>query len=186
MVLRSLVRVLMPTIGVVVEGVFDEAVIPLFVRRFSSGARVITRKCRGTVTGRLAGLLLELHRSHRPEKVLVVADADGAQPSAIISAISSKTAGHYPFAVRPIVIVQSLEAWLLADGEALMRVVGINTSFRQPERIRDPKAEMRRILAKRTAYTPEIARRIAENIDLDLLSRRRPTFLSLRHAVLDP
>ena len=81
--------------------------------------------------------------------------------------IKNRVSCPYRFPVTPIKIVQMLEAWLVADPAALERVAGIKRSFPGPERIRNPKAELQGFLARRAAYTPEIARRIAEGIDLD-------------------
>lgn len=186
MVFRSLERLLMPTIGLIVEGAYDEVAIPVLLKRCRNGVKVITRKCRGSVTGKFLGLLAELGQSHRTDKVLIVSDADGREPRTVLSAIQRRLVGNYRFIVTPLIIVEMLEAWLIADPEALETILGVKTSFVHPERIRDPKAELRRLFAQRSAYTPEIARRIAEEIDLELLARRCPKFLVFREAVLDP
>jgi len=53
----------MPTVGLIVEGLYDEAVIPVLVKRCRARVNVVTRKCRGSITGKLAGILAELERS---------------------------------------------------------------------------------------------------------------------------
>src|SRR5216683_3289889 len=170
----------MPTVGLIVEGLYDEAVIPVLVKRCRARVNVVTRKCRGSITGKLAGILAELERSSRADKVLVISDADSEQPSVIVKAISKRISGRFRFAIVPIVIVPMLEAWLLADPTALEKVVGISRLFARPERPRGPKAELRRLLTPRTAYTPDVALRIAEEIDLDLLGERCARFLAFR------
>ncbi len=174
----------MPSIGLIVEGAYDEAAIPVFVKRCRNSVKVITRKCRGSVTGRLAGILAELDRTSRIERVLVIADADGQEPTRLISAIKGRIADNYRFVVSPLIIVEMLEAWLIADPAALKTVLGAGRSFARPERIRDPKAELSRLFRRAAAYTPEIARRIAEEIDLALLEQRCPRFLAFREALL--
>jgi hypothetical protein len=77
-----------------------------------------------------------------------------------------------------------LEAWLIADPAALKSIIGVERSFTRPERIPDPKSDLIRLFARAAGYTPEIARRIAEKIDLELLGRRCPRFLAFREAVL--
>jgi hypothetical protein len=83
----------MPTIGLIVEGPYDEAAIPVFVKRCRNGVKIITRKCRGSVTGRLAGILAELDRASKVEKVLVISDADGQEPTRLISAFKEQNSG---------------------------------------------------------------------------------------------
>jgi hypothetical protein len=86
----------MPTIGLVVEGEDDKAAIPVLIRRSRKGVKVVTRQCRGTVTGKLRGILAELNRSYRPEKVLIVSDTDGEDPASLIAAMERKIAGLSP------------------------------------------------------------------------------------------
>jgi hypothetical protein len=176
----------MPTIGLVVEGIYDEAAIPALVKRCHNRATVITRKCKGSVTGRLVGIVTELERSCKPERVLVISDADGERPDTLIDSIRTRVAGRYPFPVTPIVIVQMLEAWLLVDPTALNRVAGIKRSFPRPERIRNPKRELQRLFGGRAAYTPEVALRLAQQVDLELLANRCPQFYALRKALVHP
>jgi hypothetical protein len=176
----------MPTVGLIVEGMYDEAAIPVLLKRCRGRVRVVTRKCKGSVAGRLAGIVAELERSYKLERVLIMCDADGQQPATLIETIKKRLAGPYGFPVIPIIVVQMLEAWLVADPVALERVVGIKSSFRNPERVRNPKSELQRLLSRRTAYTPEVARRLAEQVDLQLLERRCRQFSAFRKALVDP
>jgi len=146
-VFRSLERLLMPTIGLIVEGPYYEAAIPIFVGRCRAGVKIITRKCRGSVTGRLAGILAELDRTPRIERVFAISDADGEEPTRLLFAMRTRIADNYRFVVTPIIIVEMLEAWLIADSEALKHVLGSGRSFPHPERIRDPKAELARLFS---------------------------------------
>lgn len=172
----------MSKIGLVVEGEYDQAAIPVLLKRCHVGAEVVARKCRGSVSGRLAGILDELNRSHRLGKVLIVSDADGQEPKRVIRVIEGRVGRGYRFAAIPLVIVEMLEAWLIADPLALEKVVGVKRAFKSPERIRDPKAELRRLLRPLRAYTPEVARRIAQEIDLATLARSCPRFARFRAA----
>ena len=174
----------MPTIGLIVEGEYDEAVIPVFVKRCRHGVNVVTRKCRGSVVGRFAGIVTELDRASRIEKILVISDADGQNPIRIVSAITNRIADSYRYVVTPLVIVEMLEAWLIAGPAALKSVLGTGRSFPRPEGIRDPKSELRRLFSRATAYTPEVAQRIAERIDLNVLGQRCPRFATFREAVV--
>jgi hypothetical protein len=172
----------MPTIGLVVEGAYDEAAIPVFARRCRKGVKVVTRRCRGPVIGRFPGIVAEIHRSYRPERILIVCDGDGRDPAELTDAMKRRLTARYAFPVSPIVIVEELEAWLTADPSALARIVGVGKDFPRPETISDPKAELRGLFS-RNAYTPAAARRLAEEINLDVLRRRCPRFRAFDRAL---
>jgi hypothetical protein len=173
----------MPTIGLILEGKDDEAAIPVLVLRCRSGIKVITRQCRGTVKGKVVGLVAELNRSYPLERILVVCDADGEKPENVLAGIRKTGIEKNRFPVIPLVIVQMLEAWLLADPEALEKVIGFRKDFINPERERDPKTTLERLLRQTGRYTPAIAARIAQQIDLKVLRKRCPRFEIFRKAV---
>lgn len=172
----------MPTVGLVVEGAYDEAAIPVFAKRCRKGVSLITRTCRGPVIGKFPGIVAELHRSYRPERILVVSDSDGEDPAELVRAIRGRLTTKYRFPMIPIVIVEELEAWLIADPSALERIVGIKRNFPNPEKVNDPKAALERLVSL-SAYTPELARRLAGEVDLDLLRRRCPRFRAFDRAL---
>jgi hypothetical protein len=148
----------MPTIGVILEGVHDEAAIPVFVRRCGGGPKVVTRKCRGTVLGRFRGLVTQLLDVDGVDKILLVSDADGKDPSEIVRSFRDQGIRKYRIPIVPVVIVEELEAWLLADPEALARVIGVRKEFKSPENLRDPKRALERLLPDNVLYTPQMAR----------------------------
>jgi hypothetical protein len=173
----------MPTIGVILEGRDDEAAIPVLLRRCRPGVKVVTRKCRGTVKGKVAGLVAEL--CSRPiERILVVCDADGQEPKDVLEGIRKTGIEKNRLPVIPLVVVQMLEAWLLADPDALAQVIGVRKDFANPERERNPKTALERLLRPTTRYTPAIAGRIAHLVDLRVLSKRCPRFEIFRKAVV--
>ncbi len=53
------------------------------------------------------------------EKLLVVADADGQNPATVVQRLKRRLVENYPFPVVPLIIVQALESWLIADPLAL-------------------------------------------------------------------
>ena len=176
----------MATIGLIVEGIYDEAVYRVLLRRCRGGVNPVIRRCKGPVIGKCRGLVAELDRSYRPiEKVLVVADADGRNPEQLENELKRSLVESYRFKVIPIIVVQRLEAWLLADPQALRSAFGNSRDFNNPERIRDPKSELRSV-AGSTRYTAQVAGRIAEQIDLKLLEQRCPRFALFRKAALAP
>jgi Domain of unknown function (DUF4276) len=176
---------LKPVFGLILEGSYDEAAIPVLLSRCRQGVKVVTRKCRGPVIGKFQGIVAELRRSYRVQRVLIVSDADGREPASMVRAFRSRLVGNYGFAIVPLIIVEMLEAWLIADPLALESVLGVRKNFANPERIRDPKAALES-LSPQIAYTPEIARKIAERIDLNVLQRRCPKYSEFRAAILAP
>jgi hypothetical protein len=131
----------MPTIGLVVEGEDDEAAITVLIRRSRKGVKVVTRQCRGTVTaGKLRGILGELKQSYRPEKVLIVRDTDGGDPAGLIAAMKNMIVGTFSFSIHPLVAVEALEAWLLADPLALESVLGVKRKFPNPRRFQTQRS----------------------------------------------
>jgi hypothetical protein len=168
------------TIGLVVEGPYDEAVIPVLAKRCRPNVQTVTRLCKGTVTGKFRGLLAELNRSHRLEKALVISDADGRDPESVVRSLRIEHRKTYRFKVIPLVIVEELEAWLISDPEALKQVLRVDKEFHSPEKRPDPKAELKKLCI----YTPEIARKLAEVIDLKVLAKSCPRFSKFRNAVI--
>lgn len=174
----------MSTIGLILEGEYDAAVIPVLIKRFAKHTRVEKRICRGTVTGKFRGLIEELHRLHRIDKILVVSDADGRDPEEIVRTFRARGIRGHSFAAIPIVIVEMLEAWLLADPVALKKLFGISKKITNPEKLRNPKSELKRLLPKSVTYTPTSAARIAEVLDMEVLRKRCPRFEIFRKAVV--
>jgi Domain of unknown function (DUF4276) len=189
----------MRTFGLIVEGIYDEAVLIEFIRKCgSSDVEVISRVCgpKGSLMNRFPGFLEEFryvkHGSH-VDKALVVRDADGKVPATLIEAMEARIARRtYPFPVRCLVIVQELETWLLADSEALAKVTQEYASravaeINEPlERIVDPKGRLQRLLSgAKVPYTQEVARKIARAIRLEIIEERCLNFRSFRQAVAD-
>lgn len=169
----------MRTIGLIVEGVFDEAALPELVQRCSTVATtVIPRACGGkkNLFAKFPGYLEEFRHAKEGscvDKALVVFDADHKDPQVEIIRFSQRIATRqYPFPIKYCVIVQELEAWLLAN-----EVVA-------PEAFCDPKTELETILgAKRISYTQAVARRLASTVDLQGLEQRCQSFRAFPQSV---
>jgi hypothetical protein len=174
----------MPTVAVIVEGDYDKVAISALVKRCRKGVTVVARQCRGQVSGKFPGIVAELNRSYRLERVLVVSDAEGRPPEQVLRTLRERMTGTYRFPVIPLVIVEMLEAWLIADPTALEKVVGSKRDFRSPEKVRDPKTNLANLFSRNALYTPEMARRIVEAIDLPRLRQRCPRFGYFESAVL--
>jgi Domain of unknown function (DUF4276) len=177
----------MPTIGLIVEGKYDKSALPILAARCRPNARFVTRECRGSVLGKIAGLVEDLsHNKPRIEKVLIVSDADGRDPQELERKFKRKIVRKYRFPVIPIIIVQELEAWLLADHGALKRIIGVEATFTNPEKLAHPKAELERVLPPGARYTSEMAGKIAGALDLKRLQQRCPRFSFFKNVVSDP
>ena len=123
------------------------------------------------------------------DKALIIRDADNKEPHALITAMREKyTNRTYPFPVAPMIIVQELETWLLADSQALSHVVGRSVpDLTDPlERIANPKERLQKILSDaKVPYTSEVARKIAAATRLGPLEYRCPSFQAFRRALSD-
>ena len=93
---------------------------------------------------------------------------------------------HYPFPVESLVIAQMLEAWLLADHNALSVVCNhtIHAIQESIEGICDPKTKLKQILSMyKVQYTPKIAGAIAANTNLHTIEYLCPMFRHFRQYV---
>ena len=91
----------------------------------------------------------------------------------------------YSFPRKLLVIVEEMEAWLLADEEALTTVTGKHQHrIPNPETIYDPKARLEKILSDaRITYTAEVARKIATTARPGILAARCSSFRKFQEAV---
>jgi len=119
----------------------------------------------------------------------VIRDAHGKNPEELKKKMLDKISNrNYPFEVNIIVIVQELEAWLLADEEAISKITqeSITRLKEDIEAINDAKEKLQGILSKsKIVYTPSVARDIARESNLDKIKSRCPTFREFYQAVKD-
>jgi hypothetical protein len=177
--------------GIVVEGVYDSAVYVPIIQKLSPNAPVVARECEGrpNLMKTFPGLLktFEHEIAGRPvDMAIVIRDTDGKNPEEIEARMHEKIASRvYPFPlnVRFFAIPQAMEAWLLADIEALNSVSLRRGGKRvtkvpdNPEDLHNPKASLRQLLSDHNLpYTTALAREIAEQIDLNRLSQVCPRF----------
>lgn len=177
--------------GIIVEGSYDSAVYEAIIRKLSPSSRVFTRECEGkpNLMKKFPGLLRTFEyeaAGHAPEMAIIIRDADGKSPEDVEMEMHSKIAGRpYPFqmGVKFVAVRQAMEAWLLADVEALnvvsLRRSGkrVTRSLDNPEGLHDPKGSLRQLLsAHKLVYTAALAREIAEETNLGTLSQACPRF----------
>ena len=184
----------MRTFGLVVEGVYDEAALTEFVRKcLEAEVEVIIRQSEDSarLMRRFPGFLEEFRyvkAGSNVDKAIVIRDADRRRPAELVKRMEGKISNRrYPFPVELLVVVEELEAWLLADEIAIEAVTRIRPQpVANPERLNDPKNRLRRVLSDAsTAYTPEIARKIAATSRVDVLKARCPSFARFHEAVID-
>ncbi len=184
----------MAAVGLVVEGPYDEAALSELVRKCtSSEVRVICRPCRSAfqLMKQFPGFLEDFRHVDQGfpvDKAIVIRDADRQNPDDLIAKMEARITGRiYPFPRKFLVIVQELEAWLLADEAALSALTGKpQRRILDPEALDDPKERLARILSRaRLSYTSEIARRIANASRADVLAARCPSFEKFQAAILD-
>ncbi len=188
--------------GLVVEGTYDEAALPEFVRRLASpGVFLRVFPCGGgaRLMQKFPGYLDALQYEFQGgpvQKALVILDSNGQDPVALENEMQSKIAGrHYSFPERVqfCVVIRELEAWLLGD-PAATNTIATSRSGRMimaqlhqpPEALVDPKAELERRLRRGGVnYTSKVAREIATAADLHLLERQCPSFADFKRKALD-
>jgi hypothetical protein len=184
----------MVAVGLVVEGIYDEAVLTELVRKcHPSEVDVICRHCAGAIQlmKTFPVLLKQFEHSNAGlpvDKALVIRDADHKNPDDMIAKMKDKIGGRtFSFSVKLLVVVEEMEAWLLADEEALASVTGRRQQrILNPETVYDPKERLRDILSgARIAYAPERARLIAAASRVDVLADRCPSFKRFQEAVVN-
>jgi len=185
----------MLTIGIIVEGDFDAAALPEFIHKcIGDDVEVIARRChsKSQLMRKFPGFLEGFRHDKQGmpvDKALIIRDADTKEPHALISAMKEKYINRtYPFPVEPVIIVQELETWLLADGQALSQVSGrsVPDLTERLEDLENPKERLQKILSDaRVLYTSEVARSIAAATRLERLEYRCPHFQVFRQALGD-
>jgi len=182
----------MLTIGLVVEGIYDEAALKELIKKCASTqVEVIGRPCHGVnrLMQKLPNIIKEFQYvkggSH-VDKALIIRDAGNKNPKELKNKMR-KMIKNPSFPVKMSVAVQELEAWLLADEDAISAVTGKKvTRVKNPENLRDPKERLNRLLSKaKISYTAEVARKIAANAKVETIESRCPSFKEFRVAVLD-
>jgi hypothetical protein len=189
----------MSTYGIVVEGEYDESALTEIIKKcFSSEIEIIPRKCGGKdrLMAKFPAYLASFRYAKQGsyvDKAIVIRDAHGKDPEELKRIMRGKIAGrNYPFPVKFVIIVQELEAWLLADEEAISRITQ-SRSGRVVQRVSEsleclskPKETLYKILSEAgVAYAEAVAREIAKESDLNKIESRCRMFREFRQAVKD-
>jgi hypothetical protein len=182
--------------GIVVEGSYDSLFYKVIIKRVCPEITcVLSREAGGKATfmHRLAGFLHSLEHISQTggpvRKAIAIRDTDGKDPAVVETDMQNRIYGQrYSFPCGAVCHAthQEMEAWLLADIEAInrtaRRLLGTPRSMaRRPansiEDIIDAKERLQEILSLvGLLYDPETCAFIAQEIDFAILRASCPSF----------
>jgi hypothetical protein len=125
------------------------------------------------------------------KKAFIVVDQDGACIKYLVKNFNDKMAGQkYIFKVLFHIVEKEMQTWLFADENAISGAIGKGKTIPKIkgnlEAINDPKEKLQRSLGENNVdYTPDIAKKIAFNTNLEIIAKRCPGFQRFRQLVLD-
>ncbi len=175
------------------EGIYDESALrELILKCSGESIEVISRICGSKELTKFPAFLESFKYEKGGsyvDKAIVIRDAHGKNPEELKNRMEDKISGrNYPFEVKFIIIVQELEAWLLADEDAISKIIKepVTRIKEDLESINDPKEKLKEILSRaKIAYTYPVARNIARESNLDKIQNRCPAFRKFFQAVKD-
>jgi len=170
------------TLTVIVRRLAGNESLPIKTKGFGGSGGLLTKGRR----------ILELMAAQGCDRFVVCIDADGPNPQPNYQrVVESVTEPAEVDAAACIVIpVQELEAWILADIQAVSRILSSWTPqpVKNPEGIAKPKEHLVRLSRKKNAKPRYITTvhngRVAEYLNLGEVMRKCPSFLPLREFVL--
>lgn len=186
----------MPRVGLVYEDEPQRMVVERIAQRIlGANTHFVVRNGDGWpgIVGKLPGLLASLEPDHRAEalnKVLVIVDANGQDPLFREERLTRKVGNRgYVFGVpHCFAITRMCETWFVADPGAVLRAIGARIpAVHDPEGLLDPKRYLIEHLNNQgQSYRRDVARGIAEALNLDTVARHCPRFNVLRELLTDP
>ncbi len=173
-------------IGIIAEDTSDVDVIDALIKKIVPGKPCTTKYFVGKGFGKINGKCLQWSNvlyTKNCQMLILVRDSDKENPQQLRQKLE-KALSQSLITKRAVVIpVKMIEAWLLADGEAIRRVFNIKARINpgaHPEWLEDPKHELEEIVfiksqkQKRYINTAH-NKRIALELDLDRV-RKCPSF----------
>lgn len=186
-------------IGVIVEGVFDQAVFSILLPRMAPQHDYIFRLANRSIFNRIPSFAKELCCQGRADRIIAISDQDATDatdaPQLLLKLNNKFVQSRIPIPGISVIMRRKMEALLLCDP----RAVNINCVKNQerpgtpinkqltisPETEEDPKKRLRQILSQwGIPYTPKIAKEIAMELDLNRLAYWSQSFRDLKSALL--
>jgi len=187
---------LVPSYGLIVEGIYDKPVYETFTHRLDSpDARFFTLECGGVgnLMKQFPGLLksLEFIDGGNPvDRALVIRDCGNRLATDVEAEMRARIAGinyRFPRGVDVCAVRQETETWMLADERAISTVAGgrvVGTVNGNLEDMIDPKERLLRILSRaKLDYLPSTLGSIAGSADVEIMRYRLPAFRSFEQKI---
>jgi len=125
------------------------------------------------------------------KKAFIIVDQDEACIKYLVNTFFGKIIDRgYNFKIIFHIVEREIQTWLLADEKAISSAIGKGKTVPKVkgnlEGIIDAKEKLQKILAENNVpYTPNIAKKIAANINLDTIAQRCPGFSRFQQSVMD-
>ena len=171
----------MKKVGLVVEDKYPEAIEEISKKL---GVKSIIRRQRGKISVKEASAFAEeLLRSC--EKVIILGDADCNEEGERkrLQEIYKSLPEGLRESVHICIIVHELESWLLADENAISKVIGKNVKpVENPESIHNAKEYLEELLLEEagkkysTKSLPKLKREIAKHVNVEKLKEKCASF----------
>jgi len=156
-------------IGIVVEGATDKAAVETICRRLRIRCEVrFAKRPGGNEPKAINSLIRREFLPMGADKVIVLKD-EKASPGVLETIRRIVRETQDLIETELIVIKPEMEAWLLADPEAVERVLGHRPRIRNPEECENPVDELDRTAmrcGRRYMKSWRLVRRIVEEMDL--------------------
>ncbi|MGO8762426.1 MAG: hypothetical protein ACLP2P_07010 [Desulfobaccales bacterium] len=179
------------TFGLIVEGNYDKQIIQSLIHKILlKDHNCICRVMYGNprLLERFPRFLEEF-RYKMVNKTIILKDTDLKSAEKLLQKMKDKKPNRdYPFPVKFCVAKKEIEAWLLADENAISKVAGkkIPRIKGNLEDMNDPKGKLQRILSNvNIVYTDQIAGRIALEADINIIEQRCSYFRIFRESVIN-
>ena len=172
----------MKKVGLVVEDEHTEAIKEIGKKL---GIKPIIRRQRGRINVRKASAFAEeLLRSCEKVIILGDADCDEKRERERLQRIYEHLPEGLRRSVHICIIVHELESWLLADENAISRVLGKNVKpVENPESIHNAKEYLEGLFEKGGKKQHLLAEEIAKHVDVEKLRRKCASFADFERMV---
>ena len=172
----------MKKVGLVVEDKYPEAIEEISKKL---GVKPIIRRQRGRISVKKASAFAkELLRSCEKVIILGDADCDERRERERLQRIYEHLPEGLRRSVHICIIVHELESWLLADENAISRVLGKNVKpVKNPESIHDAKEYLEGLFEKGGKKQHLLAEEIAKHVNVEKLKEKCASFADFERRV---